>query len=63
MSVISRTSVGLFRKHQKKEVSDRAMRMIEEGLPNVHIEIEWTGVNVRTLGPYVGFWASSYEEA
>jgi hypothetical protein len=54
-------SVGLFRKGEREQASDRAMRMIAENLPNVHIEIVWTEVNVCMLGPYVGFWVNSYE--
>lgn len=55
-------SIGLFRKDQKAQVSDMAMRLIEKGYINVHIEILWTSeYNARALGPYVGFYANGCE--
>lgn len=54
-------SVGLFKADEKEKASERAMRMIEAGHSNVHVEILWRQANLH-LGPYVGFYASSYEE-
>lgn len=53
-------SVGLYAADEKEKASERAMRMIEDGRSNVHVEILWREANLH-LGPYVGFYASSYE--
>lgn len=54
-------SVGLFKADEKEKASERAMSMIEAGHPNVHVEILWRQANLH-LGPYVGFYASYYED-
>ncbi len=51
-------SIGLFRKHQLDQANQKAEELIAEGQPNVHIEIEWTCVNIAVLGRYSGFYVN-----
>ena len=53
-------SVGLFKASEKERASEYAMKMIEEGKPNVYVEILWRQANLHH-GPYVGFYVNYYE--
>lgn len=51
-------SIGLYGKREIHQANKKAEQLMAQGEPNVHIEIVWTEFNIKTLGPYLGFYVN-----